>query len=343
MHIAPDYRSDLFVKPEEAYRRILSRVQKWQEADPGERAKGTIWQARHHSSQTAPGNQVLSLVGERGGGKTWLLRHLAEKDRIISPHAVYLDLDERNSFSSASRYTQEIKDRIQEHCGSSRTILMLDTVPPDLDEDLRAFEKTVLWPHLTQHGSLVIMAQSHPLRVCWRVPALRGAERCHLPPFEEAQTNEQIKRLRKTNMSQGNLKTSRLQQASGGLPLLNYLLATRDQTESWNALLDYWLASVPEDDRAQVQSYLEIVCTLDTLDHAKIQKALDVYNRHQPEADAGRTHPGRIRNQLRKYRLARPMSDSPGRVVLVDSIQRATRETLGVRDSALYAELEAIA
>jgi len=172
---------------------------------------------------------------------------------------------------------------------------------------------------------------------------LQGAERCLLPPFEEAQTNEHLRRLRKARIAKGTLKATHLQETSRGVPLLNYLLATRDKPESWNALLEYWLADVPTDDRDQVRSYLEVVCTLDTLEHAKIQKALDIYNHHQPQGAVNSAHPGHVRNMLRKYWLARPMSESPGRIVLVNSIQRATREILEARDSVLYAELEAIA
>jgi len=342
MHIAPDYRADLFVMPEGTYRRILAHVKKW-EVDPEQPSKGTMWRARHHSSQTAPGNQVLGLVGERGGGKTWLLRYLAQDDRTVSSLSVYLDLNERTRFSTASQYVTAVEEQIRKRCGDSRAVLLLDAIPPYLDEELRALEKTVLWPHLTQRGSLVIMALSHPLRVCWRMPALQGAERCLLPPFEEAQTNEHLRRLRKARIAKGTLKATHLQETSGGVPLLNYLLATRDKPESWNALLEYWLADVPTDDRDQVRSYLEVVCTLDTLEHAKVQKALDIYNRHQPQGAASSAHPGHVRSMLREYWLARPMSESPGRIVLVNSIQRATREILEARDSVLYAELEAIA
>ncbi len=33
----------------------------------------------------SPVNQVLRLAGERGVGKTWLLRHLAEDEELLAP------------------------------------------------------------------------------------------------------------------------------------------------------------------------------------------------------------------------------------------------------------------
>jgi hypothetical protein len=125
------------------------------------------------------------------------------------------------------------------------------------------------------------------------------------------------------------------------LPLLNYLLATRDEEESWEALLAYWLAGMPSDDRDRVRGYLEAVCTLDTLEHARIQRVLEVYARHQPDQDPRAAHPGDVRNMLRKYWLAQSLPESPGQIVLVDSVRRATREALKARDAELYAALEA--
>jgi hypothetical protein len=144
-------------------------------------------------------------------------------------------------------------------------------------------------------------------------------------------------------MARKGLKVSHVQKSSGGLPLLNYLLVTRDGVESHKALLEHWLSRVPADDRDRVRSCLEAVCILDTLEHAKIQRALEVVQRHHPARWKVPLHPGDVRNTLRKHWLARPMPDAPGRIVVVDSVRRATQEVLQAQDAELYAALEAIA
>jgi hypothetical protein len=342
MDVVPDYDAALFVTPTEAYRRVLARVERWKGAQPGEPTTEKLWRARHHSSQTAPGDQVLGLVGERGVGKTWLLRHLAEDESRVSPAAVYLDLEDRTRFRKPDDYVRAVEAQMQRHGKDARSILLLDTLPPHLDEHLRALEDAILRPQLVQHGSLVIMALAHPLRVCWRMPALRGTERYVLQPFVESQTREQLRRLRKAGLATNGLKPSSLQAASGGLPLLNYLLATRARIASHEALLEHWLSYVPAVERDRVRSYLEAVCTLDTLEQAKIQRALEVYNRGQPQQARVPPHPGDVRNMLRKHWLARAVPESPGRIVLIDSVRRAAREVLQARDAELYAALEAM-
>jgi hypothetical protein len=106
--------------------------------------------------------------------------------------------------------------------------------------------------------------------------------------------------------------------------------------------LEYWLVGIPTDDRDRVRSCLEAVCTLDSLEHVKIQRALETYRRHQPKAGKYPSHPGDVRNILRKHGLAHSMPESPGRIVLVDSMRRATQEVLQARSSKLYAALTAV-
>ena len=52
-------------------------------------------------------------MGERGIGKTWLLRYLADHDRRLSSLAVYLDLDQRTEFPATSDYIEAVEAEIQ--------------------------------------------------------------------------------------------------------------------------------------------------------------------------------------------------------------------------------------
>jgi hypothetical protein len=340
MEFVPDYSTALFVTPKRTYRGILSRVQWWQQTQPKQPVTDRVWKARHRSLQTVPGDQVLSLVGEQGIGKTWLLRHLAEDDGHVAPMAVYLDLEKRTEFPTPEDYVETVEDQIrQRHC-SAGMVLLLDDVPPHLDDHVRALEDAVLRPHLMQRGSLAIMAPIHPSYVCWRAPALRGGEQYRILPFDESQTGEQVRRLQGARLTRNGVNVSDLHEASGGVPLLNYLLATRDRRESFELALEHWLSRVPFEERGCVQTYLEAVCTLDSLEQIKIQQMLDLYGLYRKEDTRVPARAVEVRNLLQKHALAWASPDSWQRIVLAGSVRRAAREVLRARDAELLAMLQ---
>jgi hypothetical protein len=303
-------------------------------------ARDKVWRARHHGSQTTPADQVLGLTGEHGAGKTWILRHLAENDHRVSPLAVYLDLEQRTTFSGPETYVDSVERQINERCGDARAILLLDGVPASLDDYLRALESEILKPQLIQRGSLVIMALVQPSRVCWRMPVLRGGEHYLIPPFTRSQTLDQVQRLRKQGLTQNGVKANNIHKSSGGLPLLNHLLVTHEQDEAFVLLLEYWIHRIPIDEREPVRAYLQAVCAVEVLEHLKMQRLLDLYNLYRPDERGLPAHAAKVRSVLQKYGLAQTMPDLPGHIALVDSVRRAARGVLQAEDRGLYAELE---
>jgi hypothetical protein len=340
METVVNYDAKLFVVPEEAHRWALAKVKRWKETQSQGSLKDRLWRARYRGSQAAPGDQVSGLVGERGVGKTWFLRHLAEDDGRVSPEAVYLDLEKRIQFPKPHDFVVSVEDQIRKRSKNGGCILLLDTVPPDLDRHLRALEDAILRPHVTQHGSLVFMALVHPSRVCWRAPVLRGGENYLLFPFHESQTRTQLQKLQKAGLLKNGHNAAKVQEYSGGHPLLNHLLATHEEKEAFESLLRYWFARIPTDERGRVLRYLEAVCVLDVLEHASIQRVLDAYDHYQPDSVRPRAHAGDVRTMLRKHWLARAAPNSPGRIVVVDSVRRAAKEVLKARDADLYAVLD---
>jgi len=323
--IAADYRASLFVARDEAYRWLLAKVD--------------AWKAHRWDAEVAPADRVLFLAGERGAGKTWLLRHMAEDDAQVSPLAAYLDLDERGRFSSPERYVEVMEERMHQQLGSEGAILLLDAVPPQMDEKLRFLEDAVVRPFAAQRRCLVVMALVHPSQVCWRTPAFQAGERWLVTSFEYGQTRKQLRQLEKAGLATKRVKAEAVQKSSGGLPLLNYLLVTRGREEAFEALLEHSFSRVPEDERERVRTYLEAVCLLEVLEHTAIHKMVEIYIGHRPEALEYPIHPIGVLNLLRKHWLSQSAFDAPGRMVLIGSVRRAATELLKARDGDLYDEL----
>lgn len=339
MDVALAYDGRLFVTPKEPYQWLLSNLKRWR----GARSSALAWLARYGGlpgePSLAPGDQVLTLVGEHGIGKTWLLRHLAEEERRVSLPAVYLDLEERYQFPCPEDYVQAVDQQIERQCLEEHLVLLLDAVPPQMDGHLRFLEETILRPCLRRRSALVIMALVRPSQSCWRAPALRGGRLFQLGPFDHAATCEQLQRLRQAGHVQVDTETRVLQASSGGLPLLTYLIATRPLAEAAQLLLDYWFSPLPGGERASARNYLEAVCLLDSLEQASIQRALEVYYHFAPGALGFPAHAGGVRNVLQKHWLARPDWRAPGRLLLVEGVQRAARQVLQARDRGLYQRL----
>ena len=324
--VAAEYRTALFISPDGAYDWLLSKI--------------AAWKAHQWDADVAPAERVLFLTGERGVGKTWLLRHLAQDNPKVSPMAAYLDLDERVRFSSPEKYVEVMDERVQRKLGDDGAILLLDAVPPQIDERLRFLEDAVLRPYAAQRHALLVMALVHPSQVCWRTPAFQAGERWQLAPFDVGQTRRQLQRLEKAGLATHEVKAMAIQESSGGLPLLNYLLVTRGREEAYEALLEHSFSRVPADEREQVRGYLEAVCLLDSLEHSAIRRMMGVWCGHRPDCLEYSAHASGVLNLLRKHWLSQAAPGSPGRLVLVPSVRRAAIELLKARDAVLYAKLQ---
>ena len=188
---ATGYDPNLFVSPALAYQRVLDELQKWQGGYRNRPVQtGDGWPERH-GPRPKPEAHVLRVAGEHGVGKTWLLRHLAEKEALVAPAALYLDLLKRKQYGQPEGFVRAVQQQIDSRFGSWPAVLLLDTVPSHLDEHLRLLEDLVLRPHLSQRGSMLIMALSHPSHDGWRAAILRGGETVRLQPFGQPETRDQ--------------------------------------------------------------------------------------------------------------------------------------------------------
>jgi energy-coupling factor transporter ATP-binding protein EcfA2 len=337
-----DYAPELFVQPAKIYAWLLSEIGKWAQVQPDTVPRQPSGRVRYLGSRWIPEGQVLSLVGERGAGKTWLLRHLAQSEPHLVGLATYIDLETRHAFSEPHSLVRFLQGQIQGQRRAGRAILLLDNVPPQMDNHLRAVETAILKPYLEEHSSLMIMVLADPGRVCWLTPALRGGEVGQIAPFNASQTREQLNRLGTIGALRNGIRPSQIYRASKGLPLLNYLLATHSHRRSFELLLDYWLEGMSNDEHDQMRILLQAICTLEVLEHAKVQAALDLYRLRRPDDGDDQAHPAQVRSLVR-HGLARSLPQSPGRVALVPSVRRAAAGMLQDHDPELYTALQAMA
>jgi hypothetical protein len=333
------YDDRLYVPRKKAQRWIQSRVQTWQSLDQEGGIGPRIQRLQTPGAQLSPGDRVLQLSGERGVGKTWLLRHLADCGGELAAHTVYLDLERRVDHDEPQGFVQAMQAKLSGGPGAGRAILIVDSVPSELDDHLRAMEEEILKPRLAQRGAMVIMALNHPSRACWRTPALRAGASYWLPAFELPQTRVQLRGLDQAHLIRHRRNAPDLHHGSSGLPLLNYLLARWEPEEAYGRLLDHCLASVPAGERSHLRSYLEAVCVLEVLEHTSVDRVLKLHHHYHPHASGFPAHAGTVRGLLRINSLAQAAPGFPGRFVLAGSIRRAARGIMNARDPELYAAM----
>jgi len=192
-------------------------------------------------------------------------------------------------------------------------------------------------------ADLVVMALDHPSQVCWRAPALRGGESYALSLFEETESWDQLRRLKQKGLAREELDDQNVLEHASGLPLLTYLLATRERTDAFDLLLQHWFSRIPAEDCERMWNYTLAVSPLQVLEHVTIERMLEGYYRFLPEAAGYPAHPSGVRNALLKHWLARLVPGVPGRIALVPSVRRAAVELLKSTDLSLYIILNEMA
>jgi hypothetical protein len=176
----------------------------------------------------------------------------------------------------------------------------------------------------------VIAALINPHRVY--SPSLQSAEQCSLSAFDEAMTDQQMICFRQNGLLEETYPDSRsLLEDSKGIPMLNYLLSTRERGEAFSQFLAYCVTDIPLDDRIILQEYLNMVCMLPELDNASIRTMVGIYAKHcSSEINCS---PFKLRNLLMFYGLA---TDIFGKCIINESVRYAAQEVLKADNPTLY-------
>ena len=326
------FRSDLFITRRTEQRWLGAVIQAWRE--------------RKRKGPFRENDQIFGLIGERGIGKTWLLRHTAETYGGGGCYPAYLDLNDRHAFPSPRQYLEDAIARLPHRPvrGVVDTVLILDHVPPPpQDAYMKELQDRLVLPQLRECGSLVIMALASPSQVCWTRSKLRAPDLMPVSCLSRPMAREHLKRLGAAGLARLNLDPDDIYLSSGGHPLLNRLLACFDETEAREIFLSYHLLRIPSEVRHQVRNYLEAVCTLTDLRMDFITEALDIYHSYYPTAEGFPTSAVHVQNLLVRHWLARIQSEPPISVSLAPSIALAVGSGLRTRDAGLYYELKTLA
>lgn len=248
------------------------------------------------------GKRTVIFMGERGTGKTWLLRHLQtlllEVPKVIALRLDLADYDGWDPLVAVTdilqNLTQSLHLRLHSRVGEPAKlsrhfveemrkqlrdrvlVLLVDHVYETEWEILDKLEDYVLGPLAIESQTLIVLAgRGRPYP--FRTPELRfDAEFKDLDLFDETKTREQLTKQRE----RAAFRFDEIFHLSKGNPLANYLLAEYENPgEALNQVIDEILKGlVDADQRRNVREYLEALCVLQAFDEARIPIMLAAYH-----------------------------------------------------------------
>lgn len=246
--------------------------------------------------------RTIIFMGQRGTGKSWLIRHLqtrlAALPAIIS---LIIDLEDyRGStpeeavkkilyhlndriFKQSTLSTEELPELSREFMRHLRVILMeqpiaflVDTVFESDWQLLATLERYLLGPLAAESRVMIVMAgrgQAYP----WKTPELRLRAMFHnLEPFTPEQTKAQLARQKPKSVK----LFFEIYERSGGNPLASFMLADRPESpdSGLDQAINELLKVIPDSvNRQQLRQNLEAISVLNAFDEEQIPTMLAAY------------------------------------------------------------------
>ncbi|MGC9398236.1 MAG: ATP-binding protein [Anaerolineae bacterium] len=276
-----EYKKELFVDREDKIEEVIDRAHRLAEG------------------KSVPKRTVIFL-GERGTGKTWLLKHLQtvlDSMRGVIPCGLDLTayedwnpliavtdilqhlaktLNLKLQTDEPSEMSRRFLAQVTKQLNARVLVLLVDHVYEAGWDLLDALEEYVLGPLAVEPQTLIVLAgRGRPYP--FTTPELRfDAEFVDLEPFSKSATHEQLKRQRKRAVS----RAQEIYKISKGNPLATYLLAEHeDPGEALGQVIHEMLKSIKDPGRRQsVREYLEALCVLQVFDEARIPVMLAAYH-----------------------------------------------------------------
>lgn len=264
--------------------------------------------------------RTVTFMGERGTGKSWLLKHLRTQlsempgvvpcvldlaayerwNSLVAVTAILQDLARRLKVKlragDPSQMSRRFLERVNKRLDDQVLVLLVDHVYESDWDLLDALEEYVLGPLAAEAQTLIVLAgRGRPYP--FKTPELRfGAEFVDLDLFSESDTQAQLERQQRRSISQ----TSQVYFLSQGNPLANYLLALKaDPEEALNEVIDEMLKSIEDPgQRRKVREYLEALSVLQVFDEARIPHMLAAYYNDPKYRDWSHAQAREVRESL---------------------------------------------
>ncbi|RMF27664.1 MAG: ATP-binding protein [Chloroflexi bacterium] len=307
-------------------------------------------------AQEIGGNQVVRrrtiiFAGERGSGKTWLLRHLAEVTLLppglptgkqlkrAGAHAVYFSLLDGHQIADLIRalgkqiaqwqggaplvpqqgniplddLSRLLQQDVERLVHQTPLVLLVDHVYEADEALLTELERRLLAPLATLPRVLLVLAgRGKPYP--WVAPELRlYVEERTLAPFDVETTKAQLERQAPDKADQA----PQIQRRSWGYPLANYLLATKDD-------LAVVIEAILDHVKSEARTYLEALCLLRFFTEDQIPVMLAAYHDNDQYRRWGYKKAREVRDRLLDTALTHWDSERGGYVV-----DEAVRPLLG--------------
>lgn len=246
--------------------------------------------------------RTMIFLGQRGTGKSWLIRHLQTRLNMLSAIiSLVIDLEDyRGSnpeeavknilyhlndllFKQSTLLTEELPELSREFMRHLRVTLieqpialLIDTVFESDWQLLATLERYLLGPLAAESRVMIVMAgrgQAYP----WKTPELRLRAKFHnLEPFTPEQTKAQLTRQNPKSVDH----YFEIHKHSGGNPLASFMLADRPESPDMglDQAIDEMLKVIPpSEDRQQLRQNLEAISVLNAFDEEQIPPMLAAY------------------------------------------------------------------
>ncbi|HEY76238.1 MAG TPA: AAA family ATPase [Thermoflexia bacterium] len=341
----PEYSAKWFVDREDEIQTVLEKAKSLPSAPPQK-------------------ERLLIFTGERGTGKTWLLRHLEKQLKELGTVDVFfLDLTkfwEQEPLLAVMEILREAAekilgsknlpggspsdmvgaflDQLRRRLEKRPLAVLIDTVYESPRDLLVVLEAYFIAPLANEPRVLIVMAgRGKPFQ--WRTPEVRlNLESKTLEGFKERYVQEQIsKQVRRPK-----LDVSKIKQWSGGVPLVNYLLAKRGE-RGLSEALDLMLEPVGEAERRLMRKVVERICVLRAFEADRIVEMFRGEGEQIDLEEAGRVLGLLVEAGLAQHNYKRGgyVLDEPVRMVAeryLEVVERKRWETLHCTAYRMYEE-----
>ncbi len=321
------------------------------------------------SKDAPPSNHVLIFDGERGTGKSWLLKQLRHKaQEMTGGPALYIDLqpicqadphlalwevmeevdrfvdgdfkqEQPSLLSDASRVVIEDVRQFVIECP---LVILFDHVYESGWKLLEVLENYLLAPLAIEQRVLLVMA-GRGKQYRWRTPEL-DVQVHHLSAFDnEEYTRKQIEIQAPLAVA----KSVDIHRLGGGYPLHNYILGTMGLSAGAGRVIEELLAGVKQERREAIREILESVCVLKTIDANRVAYMLKNKDLPQPSDQLvtpveGKEVQETILQELKDYNFVSWSTKDEG-YVIDKAIQFAVQTDLKLNKTARWYVLHQVA